>query len=51
LTQIPAIQSSQKIQLGPGRTGYRYYLVWITSLPAGKDYAAINEIALYGLSR
>jgi serine/threonine protein kinase len=26
---------------------YRYYLVWITSLPSNSDYASINEIKLY----
>jgi eukaryotic-like serine/threonine-protein kinase len=51
LAQIPSMQNPQKIALNPGSAGYRYYLVWITSLPPGRDYAALNEIALYGLSR
>jgi hypothetical protein len=51
LAQIRSMQNPQKIPLDPGSAGYRYYLVWITSLPPGKNYAALNEIALYGLSR
>jgi hypothetical protein len=30
---------------------YRYYLVWIKTLPPGRMLAAINEIALYKLTR
>ncbi len=29
------------------KTGYRYYLVWITALPPGKMIVVLNEIALY----
>jgi serine/threonine protein kinase len=48
LAQIPSMQNPQKIPLNLGSNRYRYYLVWITSLPPGKNYAAINEIALWG---
>ncbi len=51
LAQVQSMENPQKIPLNPGSTGYRYYLVWITSLPPGKNYAALNEVALYGLSR
>jgi eukaryotic-like serine/threonine-protein kinase len=51
LAQVAAVQRKQPIALSTGKTGYRYYLVWITQLPPGKILAAINEIALYGLSR
>jgi eukaryotic-like serine/threonine-protein kinase len=51
LTQIPSMLNPQKITLEPSGSGYRYYLVWITSLPPHQDYAAINEIALYRLTR
>lgn len=51
LATIPSMQNGEKIPLSTVASGYRYYLVWITSLPAGKDYAAINEIALYQLTR
>jgi tRNA A-37 threonylcarbamoyl transferase component Bud32 len=48
LAQVASMQNGQKIPL---TGGYRYYLVWITSLPPGKDYAALNEVALYQLTR
>jgi eukaryotic-like serine/threonine-protein kinase len=51
LAQVPSMQNGQKIALNTSATGYRYYLVWITALPPGKNYAAINEIALYKLTR
>jgi tRNA A-37 threonylcarbamoyl transferase component Bud32 len=51
LTQVPSMQNPQKITFTAGGTAYRYYLVWITSLPPNQNYAAINEIALYKLTR
>ena len=51
LADVPSVQRRQPITLTPGKTGYRYYLVWMTSLPPGKQLAAINEVALYRLSR
>ncbi len=51
LADIASVQRKQPIQLSPGKTGYRYYLVWITSLPPGRLLAAINEVALYHLTR
>jgi eukaryotic-like serine/threonine-protein kinase len=51
LAQVPSMASKQKITLATGATGYRYYLVWITGLPPGNNYAAINEIELYQLTR
>ena len=51
LAQVPSMQNGQKITLSTSSTGYRYYLVWITALPPNKNYAAINEIALYRLIR
>ncbi|MBV9804861.1 MAG: serine/threonine protein kinase, partial [Solirubrobacterales bacterium] len=50
LTDIPAMQRRQAIPLGTA-TRYRYYLVWIKNLPPGQQYAALNEIALYRLTR
>jgi serine/threonine-protein kinase len=46
LTQVASVKHKQPISLS-GQTAYRYYLVWITSLPPGKMLAAINEVALY----
>ena len=33
---------------GQGAAKFEYYLVWITSLPAGRDRATISEITLHG---
>jgi serine/threonine-protein kinase len=41
-----SVGSRQTIPLNTGGREYRYYLVWIISLPTQK-YASINEIALY----
>jgi serine/threonine-protein kinase len=51
LTDIPSVQHIQRIPLPTGKTTYRYYLVWIKTLPPGQMFAALNEIALYGLTR
>lgn len=41
------VKSKQNITLGGGGVRYRYFLVWITKLPPGKESVSINEIALY----
>jgi hypothetical protein len=51
LAQVPSMQKNQTIRLNTGGTAYRYYLVWITSLPPNMKFAAINEIELYQLTR
>ncbi len=51
LTQVPHVRAKQNIPLNTGGTRYRYYLVWATGLPPGKQSVSINEIALYYLSR
>jgi hypothetical protein len=33
--------------LHTGGTAYRYYLVWITSLPPGRQSVDVNEIQLF----
>jgi serine/threonine-protein kinase len=50
LAQLASVAHRQPITLTTPKTGYRYYLVWITALPPGKMIAYINEIALYQLS-
>ncbi len=50
LADVPSVQRQQKIPLGTG-TRYRYYLVWIKTLPPRQIYAALNEVALYRLTR
>jgi serine/threonine-protein kinase len=51
LTDVPSVRRRQPIALSTPKTGYRYYLVWMTSLPPGKIIGAINEVALYRLTR
>jgi len=41
------ILSGQRIHLNGADRRYSYFLVWITKLPAGGNYAQINEIKLY----
>ena len=50
LAQLASVQRRQPIPLQTPKTGYRYYLVWITSLPPGQQIAYINEVELYKLS-
>jgi eukaryotic-like serine/threonine-protein kinase len=51
LTQVAHLASKQNIPLNTGGTRYRYYLVWATGLPPGKQSVSINEIALYYLTK
>lgn len=39
--------SPQTFALRTGGRGYRYYLLWITSLPSATDNVSVNEIKLY----
>ena len=50
LADVQAVQPAQKVPLGTG-TKYRYILVWIKTLPPHQIFAALNELALYGLTR
>jgi eukaryotic-like serine/threonine-protein kinase len=50
LAQMQSVLQDQAISLATPKTGYRYYLVWITQLPPGKTIAYLNEIRLYKLS-
>jgi hypothetical protein len=49
LADTPPVAHKQTIPLAGAK--YRYYLVWIKTLPPGQMLAAINEIALYKLTR
>ncbi len=40
------VHHSQRIRLTVNKR-YRYYLVWITSLPPGQNSASVNEVTLY----
>ncbi len=42
-----SVAKRQKIMLSRGTTRYRYYLVWITSLPPNRQSVSLNEVTLY----
>ncbi len=46
LASHPDVHHRQDIGL-PGAAPYRYYLVWIVSLPPGLQSVSLNEISLY----
>ena len=39
-------RKNQRFSLDDGKGSYRYYLVWITRLPAGQSHVEVSEIAL-----
>jgi serine/threonine-protein kinase len=41
------VRARQNVRLSTGGVAYRYYLVWITSLPPGQESIDVNEIVLY----
>jgi serine/threonine-protein kinase len=41
------VRGGERIALSLSGHSYRYYLVWLTSLPPGKDMATINELTLF----
>ena len=42
-----SVGPKQSIPLQTAGTRYRYYLVWITKLPPGKQSVELNEITLF----
>jgi serine/threonine-protein kinase len=50
LADVRSMRRKQPIPLGTS-TRYRYYLVWIKTLPPRQIFAALNEVAIYGLTR
>ena len=47
LAPAQALARQSTIKLDTGGVRYRYYLLWITSLPPGSETAAISEITLF----
>ncbi len=47
LSTSQRVVSGREIRLTGGGRKYSYFLTWITKLPHGGDYAAVNEIKLY----
>ena len=43
----PHVRSSERIQLALSGTRYRYYLVWLTTLPPGGQSATIAGVTLF----
>ena len=41
------VDGHERITLNVGGKPYRYYLVWITTLPPNKESASINELTLF----
>jgi eukaryotic-like serine/threonine-protein kinase len=41
------VRSGEHIALSPGSQPYRYYLVWLTTLPPNMQSATINELTLF----
>ncbi|HEX3517747.1 MAG TPA: protein kinase [Solirubrobacteraceae bacterium] len=41
------VHSGERLQLDLGGVPYRYYLLWITALPPGKDVATLAELDLF----
>ena len=48
LATIDSVQARQSIRLDTHGRLYRYYLIWITSLPPGRTNASISDLALFG---
>jgi eukaryotic-like serine/threonine-protein kinase len=46
LGSSPAVVNRQRIRLAVSRP-YRYYLVWLTTLPPGMQSASVNELTLF----
>ncbi|HZU39861.1 MAG TPA: protein kinase [Solirubrobacteraceae bacterium] len=47
LATVSSVRARQRIALSTRGTRYRYYLVWITSLPKGQNSVQVNEVTLY----
>jgi len=43
----PDVRSGAHIELALGGKRYRYYLIWITKLPPGMEFASLAEITLF----
>lgn len=50
LAEIPKAKRLNDIRFPAGTGRYRYYLVWITKLPADESSVAVNEIVLFAPS-
>ncbi len=46
LAAASSVRNHQRIAI-PGGTRYRYYLIWLTTLPPGQQSASISELTLF----
>jgi serine/threonine-protein kinase len=42
-----SVRSRQRIALKSGSPSYRYYLIWLTTLPPGQESASISDLTLF----
>jgi serine/threonine-protein kinase len=47
LGSATSVRDNQRIKLKAPATAYRYYLVWLTTLPPGKQSASASELTLF----
>jgi serine/threonine-protein kinase len=47
VANMPSVRSGQRVRLDTAGQRFRYYLVWITKLPAGQQSASIGELTLF----
>jgi hypothetical protein len=41
------VKNRQRVRLSSAATPYRYYLVWLTTLPPGQESASISDLTLF----
>jgi serine/threonine-protein kinase len=47
LGSATSVRNHQRIKLSSAATPYRYYLLWLTTLPPGQESASISELTLF----
>jgi hypothetical protein len=41
------VHNRQRIRFSSAATPYRYYLIWLTTLPPGQESASISDLTLF----
>jgi eukaryotic-like serine/threonine-protein kinase len=47
LASAANVHNRQRIRIASAATPYRYYLIWLTTLPPGQQSASISEVTLF----
>ena len=47
LASATSVRNGQRIKLSSAATPYRYYLIWLTTLPPGQQSASISDLTLF----